>query len=356
MTRFAAWPRWAAVLLVGVMAALVLAAAARPGVAADPPAVVAAGDSDIDLYRAVAARVGRGEDYYAVAAAEHRARDYPMAPAAVVREPTQALLLAAVPQPVAWALLLALAGGALFALWRALDVAGVSARGRLWGLVPLAGGVATAGVPTAIYMHEMWAALLIALSLAVRRPDRWLLPLALGLAACLFRELAAPYLLAMAACALLERRWREAAGWAVGLAVFAGLFAAHLALVAAQQRAGDVASPGWLGLGGWSFVVATARWDAYLASPPAWLVAAAICLSLLGLVGRRDPLAARAGLILAGYLAAFAVVGRHDNVYWGLLYAPILPLGIVFAPAALRDLARVLVAGRPAMTPSAQQA
>ena len=338
------------------MAALVLAAAARPGVAADPPAVVAAGDSDIDLYRAVAARVGRGEDYYAVAAAEHRARGYPMAPAAVVREPTQALLLAAVPQPVAWTLLLALAGGALFALWRALDVAGVSARGRLWGLVPLAGGVATAGVPTAIYMHEMWAALLIALSLALRRPDHWIVPVMLGLAACLFRELAAPYLMAMATCALAERRWREAAGWAAGLAVFAALFAIHLALVAAQQRTGDVASPGWLGLGGWPFVVATARWDAYLASPPAWLVAAAVCLSLVGFAGRRGPLAARAGLILAGYLAAFVVVGRRDNIYWGLLYAPILPLGIVFAPAALRDLARVLTGGRFAMTPSANQA
>lgn len=356
MTRFAAWPRWAAVVLVGAMAALVLAAAARPGVAADPPAVVAAGQSDIDLYRAVAARVGRGEGYYAVAAAEHRARDYPMAPAAVVREPTQALLLAAVPNAAALMILLALAGGCVFALWRALAAAGLSARARLWALVPLAGGVATAGVPSAIYMHEMWAALLVALSLALRRPDRWILPVALGVGACLFRELAAPYLLAMAACALAERRWREAAGWATGLAVFAGAFAVHLALVAAQQRAGDVASPGWLGLGGWPFVVATARWDAYLASPPAWLVAAAVCLSLLGLAGRREPLAARAGLVLAGYLAAFAVVGRHDNVYWGLLYAPILPLGIVFAPAALRDLARVLTGGRPAIAPSAQQA
>ena len=31
-------------------------------------------------------------------------------------------------------------------------------------------------------------------------------------------------------------------------------------------------------------------------------------------------------------------IGRLDNFYWGLLYAPLLPVGIAFAPAALRDL------------------
>jgi hypothetical protein len=34
------------------------------------------------------------------------------------------------------------------------------------------------------------------------------------------------------------------------------------------------------------------------------------------------------------------VVGRPDNEYWGELWAPLLPLGLALAPAALGDLAK----------------
>jgi hypothetical protein len=61
---------------------------------------------------------------------------------------------------------------------------------------------------------------------------------------------------------------------------------------------------------------------------------------VIGLAGAEDARARRAAVIVAGYLAGFLVVGRPDNYYWGLLYAPLLPVGFLLAPAALRDLFR----------------
>jgi hypothetical protein len=51
-------------------------------------------------------------------------------------------------------------------------------------------------------------------------------------------------------------------------------------------------------------------------------------------------LAVRALGVLAGYALLLAVFCRVDTYYWGLLAAPILPIGLVFAPDSLRDLWR----------------
>jgi hypothetical protein len=34
------------------------------------------------------------------------------------------------------------------------------------------------------------------------------------------------------------------------------------------------------------------------------------------------------------------IIGRPDNFYWAIMLAPLLPIGLAFAPAALRDLIR----------------
>ena len=61
-------------------------------------------------------------------------------------------------------------------------------------------------------------------------------------------------------------------------------------------------------------------------------------LSLLGWTGWRSGTAARTTLLLAMYAGAFAFLGRVDNFYWGFLIAPLVPLGLLFAPRALADL------------------
>lgn len=348
MSHFARWPRWAARLLLAIVAALV-AIAMVPG-NGDPQRQRPGADhfSDISLYRAVVNRVSRGEDYYIAAAAEQRVNGYPTAPAAVIREPTQALLLAALRTDlVRHAALLGLAAGVIAALWSALGRMGLTPLTRRWSLLLTISGMAVCIAQNAPYMHETWAGLLITLSLALRRPDRWALSVCAALAACLFRELALPFMFVMLAFAVYERRFQESLAWLGAIALFCGLFAIHCSLAGAQHRLGDLSSSGWLKFGGIGFVVSTLRWNAVFALAPPLMLIALLCVSALGLSGFRHAVASRAALTLVGYVAAVAVVGRPDNQYWGILFAPLVPLGLALALPALKDLAARATAKTP---------
>ena len=356
-TRFARVPRWAAWLALAAAIAVVLIASIQP----PSPQTAAARSraenfSDIRLYQTIVRQVQGGADYYATAAAQQRAHHYPTWPPQVIREPTEAWLLARLgADGVRWAALIALAALTLEVLRRALAHTDLSPRTRLWALVLGATGLASACTPSAAYMHEVWAGILILLSLALRRADRWVLSIGAGVLACFFREIALPYLCVMAACALWERRYAETAGWSAAIALFGAVFALHLGLAGAQHRPGDLSSPGWLSLGGLSFLIATARNNALFVLAPTWVVAAGLAGSALGYVGCHDRWVGRCGLTLLAYMALFAVVGRPDNDYWGLLYAPLPALGLALAPAALRDLlARAM--GTPAGANASWQA
>lgn len=297
------------------------------------------GDTDRQLYRDIEARVEHGQDYYAAALAEHRAHGAPTHPAMAIREPTLTSIIVGLggEKPARVALItLALAAAGL--TWWTLLQMGLGGLARLSavGLQLIAMGHCFA--PGGVYSHESWAALLIVASLATYRLGFVPLAFAAALAACLVRELAFPYVLAMAAFAALERRWRELVGWALVAALFAGLYFEHALLAANAPLSTDQDSPGWLWLGGWPFVVEATRNNFLLILFPAWVAGLVAALSLLGLVGARDPWLSRISLIVGGYMAAFMFIGRPDNGAWGLLYAPLLPFGMIYAPAALRDL------------------
>jgi len=322
------------------MAVLVVVSTVPGAVSPQPARAAAEHRSDVGLYRAIVNRVSRGEDYYVAAAAEQRANGYPTAPAVAFREPAETLLLVALQTDLArHAALLGLAVAATLALWFALGQMDLTPATRRWSLLLTLTGMAVCLAQNAPYMHETWAGLLITLSLALRRPERWALSVCAAFAACLLRELALPFLFVMLAFAACERRWRESLAWLGAIALFGGLFAIHCVLAGAQHRVGDLASGGWLRFGGLSFVVATLRWNAVLALAPGGVLIAVLCASALGLSGLRHGLASRAALTLIGYVVAFAVVGRPDNQYWGILYAPLVPLGLALAPPALKDLA-----------------
>ena len=339
MTRFATWSRWPARLVLAAMAGLVFYAALLPQ--AIPASSPIRGYNDTTLYEAIADRVAAGEGYYAAAAAEQRANGYPTAPPQVFREPLLTWLLALLRFDLLRRVtIIGLALGVALAMRSALEREGVPTTPRLIAMAALSTGVAIAGVNRIYFLHEAWAALLIALSLALYRPGRWLLPVTIAVAACLVREIALPYLLAMGAFALWERRWREFAGWAAGAAAFLALYALHLLNTQALYRAGDLVSSGWIALGGARFVLETAHRSVALNLVPPVVVAFAVAVGLAGLVGARNAIAARCALVVGGYMAAFLVVGRPDNGYWGLLYAPLLPLGWVVGPLAVRDLLR----------------
>jgi hypothetical protein len=339
-SRFAAAPAWVARAALAALLGLMLY-----GLATHAPSLargVKPAFDDPHLYRNIADRIARGQGYYQAAQAEHRAHGYPTSPAQVFREPALAWLMAVLREDV-WrqAAFFGLAAIAAVAVLHAFEREGMSARHRAIAMVVMTTGLGLVIIHGGIlFIHEAWAGLLIALSLALYSPGRWRAAVVVGLAACLVRELALPYLAAMGAMALWERRWRELAAWAGAGAVFLVLFAIHLHAAAALHQRLDATSPGWLGMGGIPHVLALARLNLALIVAPTAIVALAVGVSLIGLLGSRNPIAARAALIVGGYMAAFLVLGRADNNYWGALYAPILPLGVVLAPPALGDLAR----------------
>jgi hypothetical protein len=124
-----------------------------------------------------------------------------------------------------------------------------------------------------------------------------------------------------------------------GLVLY-GLFLAYHGLeVTHRLGSGDrTEAEGWVQLGGAGFVLSTCRMNVFLFNLPGWVTAPYLVLALLGLAGWRGDAGTRAALTAGAYVAAFALVGKPFNNYWGLMFAPLLAFGVVRAPAALRDL------------------
>jgi hypothetical protein len=296
---------------------------------------------DVELYRSVVDRVRRGEGYYAAAAAELRARHYPLRPALNFRQPTYAWLLGHLPHPLVGTGILALVGAAVVVLTRRwLRTTALAARARLATpllIVSFAGCL----VPDYVFLQEAWAGLFIALSVCLFAVDRWRAGVAACFVALAFRELALVPCGVGLVLALRWRRWPEVAAWLVGLAVYGGLMAWHVAEATRQLRPDDLAR-GWLAVGGSRFILATCQWSGLLVALPAWAVALVLPTLLLALAGWRDAAATRVALVVLGYLAAFAFVGNPFNDYWGAMFAPLLAYGLLPAPDAVRELAGAL--------------
>jgi len=314
-----------------------------------PPTSTPTGSSaggDAALYRQITARVTKGESYYHAVAVEHRASLYPLKPFTTVRPPLLAEIMAAIGPTAADLLLrlLAVAAAAATVIRLAPRMRSPFREAAILLSATSAGAFVQSGM---LVWHEVWAGLLIALALACRTDRHWLPSLGLGLAAALVREFAFPFLIVMAGAAWLTGRKREAASWA-GAALFVlAVLALHWSRVAQIALPSDVTSPGWLALGGWRFDLALARQSSLLIALPGWAAAVTTPLALLGWFARRDGYAARTTALIGLWLGAFLLLGRPDNLYWGFLFAPILPIGLAFAPDALADLVRAARAGRP---------
>ncbi len=342
MSRFADWSRWPARALLILLALLV----AYPLIQTAAPVPKVSGSvkedrADVLLYDHIVERVRAGGNYYTIAAQAQRDGGYPLRPFVTMRPPTLAVIQASLPNRTTVSLLFwGLIATTIITWGHRLRHSGLPMPRVILGVLLVAGGAATLTLPELLVWHEAWAALLIALSLALRSDKCFAASIGVGLAAVLIREIAIIYPLVMFGVALLERRWRETGAWATIILIFAVFIAWHALQVAAVVHPGDMASPGWAAAGGWRFVV-TMLW---LTGPwrvlPFWIASLGIPLSLLGWSGWRTSTGLRGALILLGYAAAFAMFGRPDNFYWGFLVAPLLPLGLLMAPNALVDLSR----------------
>jgi hypothetical protein len=342
-SRFATLKRptaWWALALLAILLAGSLTALASPG----PPPVShdpkqrAEDEADVVLYESIVAGVRGGGEYYAVTAQALRTGNYPLKPFVTFRLPTLALLQAALPHEVTIALLYALAVGVMLAWFVRLRPALARPPPMMIALGLLAGGMVAFVQPELASFHEVWAGLLIALSLALRRPERWVESVAVGMMAMLIRETAGLYVGIMAVLALAGGHRREAIGWFATIAVFAVVIAFHAHAVAQVVHKIDPASPGWVGMLGFGFFVKTMTLSTALNLATPWLAALLFGLALFGWSAWNDGLGLRALTVFAGYGALLALFGRTDTFYWGLMVAPTILIGLVFVPDGLRDL------------------
>lgn len=336
-------------LLLAVTIALIAIGLLSPAPPAARPAATAA-HGDAALYRAIDRRLAAGEDYHAAAAAEHRARDFPLRPFVAVRLPTRAWFYRLVGERGAlWALrVLAL----LAAIASACRLRAAVGPRLLWGGASaiIAASALPLANPVVALWPECWAGLLVALSLACRDQRRWRVAALLGLTAALFRELALPFLAAMAFAAALERRRGEALGWAAAAIAAVTALAAHASAVAEVLRPGDAVSQGWYRAGGWSFDLAMARATTPLALFPAATAAIIVPLALYGWASAPGGYARRVTLTSVALLAPALLIGRPENSYWGLMLAPVWLAGL---PLTLPAIARAIA---PAATATRQLA
>ena len=196
-------------------------------------------------------------------------------------------------------------------------------------------------------LAEVWAGIMIALSLSAYGVNLRFLGATMALAALFFRDLALPYCLLGLALALWQRRPKESTVYVVGLVAWACFYGLHCWKVSHLIAPTALAHrQGWVQFGGLTFVIAVTQMNALLVVLPLWVTAVFLALAMIGLAGWQSAWGTRITLTACLYVAAFSIVGQDFNRYWGFLIAPLFCFGIVRAPAALVDLSRT---ARPAM-------
>jgi hypothetical protein len=344
-SRFAGLGKARARIALGLLVLLLLACltaltVADPAAVATGPATSQSDQTDLMVYEKIVAGVKGGGDYYTVASDTLRAGGYPLRPFFTVRMPSLAVVQAALP---AWgpAVLLYLLAAYVGMTW-ALRLAEALPRAlpRLVALLLLIGSMLAFLQADLVAFHEIWAGLLIALSLGLRRQGRWIDAVAIALVAMLIRETAALYVLVMLALAWREGERREALGWLAALALFAAALVAHAHAVAGVTGPLDPASPGWSGLLGFGFFVKALSLSTALQLLPMAAAALVVGLALFGWAAWNDPLGLRMLVLLAAYATLIGVFARNDTFYWALMVAPVSLAGLVFVPDGLRDLFR----------------
>jgi hypothetical protein len=322
-------------------------------------ALAAAGDTapDLALYHAIVADVRGGRDYYDAAHERIQQFGFPISSPFNWRLPTYAWLFSLLPNKCWIQAVLLLLGAAGLVLTFAAERS--------------TSNVAQAAVATffmfgifrwvldgdAYLAQEVWAGVLIMISVAALRFEAWrwrLLAALAGIVALMFRELALPYCLAAGGVALWQRRYWEAVLWAKGLVVFGCLLAWHVFAVRGElvehghAPIGGAGLAQWIRCGGLDFVLLTVRMNSLLFHWPASLLWVYLLVALLGLAQRSDFASRTSCLAALLYLLAFGVVGRAENFYWGLLYAPLLPAGLAAGVLAVKQ---CWIASLPAENP-----
>lgn len=278
--------------------------------------------------------VRHGGDYYGVAADLVRGGEATARPLVGVRLPTLAVVAATLPRPVVSALLATLALAVALAWYERLAPA-LSRWAGIGAAVLLLAGVAAAFRPESAFVPEVWAGLLVALSLARWRPGHAMEAIGWALAAALIDETAGLAMIVMALFAGRRRDRREMAGWGIALALLTLVIAIHRhAVETAGMVFADAAPASTAGIGG---MLADLGAGTALVALPVALAAAFAVLALAGWSAWRDPLGLRVPTVSIAFLAVAALSPAGGSVT--MLAAPFSLAGLVFLPDGLRALA-----------------
>lgn len=294
---------------------------------------------DATTYAEIVSRMQSGTGYYDAAHDVLRANGYGTASIFNWRFPAWPTFLALLPG-LGWAqAFLGLLGIGAIALvaseWRTtLGPMGTGIAAALTAL-SLAGLLA----PESVLFAEVAAGILILLSFAAYAADwRWL-GVAAALLALFVRELAAPAVIVAVLYAVRDRRPRELVVLLIGIAAFVAAYALHAATIVSRLGPDDLAyAEGWLQFGGLGFLVRAAQFNGLFALAPVWLSALLLPLGLIGALAALPNL--RAILVLALFVAAFAIIGKPFNTYWGALFTPLMTICAIWSVPAIRDLLR----------------
>jgi hypothetical protein len=329
------------------LALLSLMVAASIRVSLEPPKLSkGTGPKDVDLYYAVAQRLHAGENYYDALGGELRSRGYPTRSVFNWRTPLHLELLAHLPS-LGWARVLLALGAICAMVLSAVPLC----RDRRYGfavvqLLLLCVPFGITGMSNTFLFAEVWAGVLIAMSVGWYALGWRYAGAATGLLSLFFRELALPYAVIGAFLAYREGRKRELFFWLAGIGgylIFLGLHA--MAVLSRIPPAGVApAMARWIQFGGLPFVITTSRIGLLLAFPY-WVAALYVPVAVFGLVGWPSRVAFRVLATVGTYMLAFSVVGAPSiNFYWGAVYNPLLAFGAAWAVPAFRDIGRLALA------------
>jgi len=277
----------------------------------------------MSLFKDVVYGVRNGGDYYEVMGSYLRTRDYPVRSVFNWRPPWLFKVLASVPDWCGRLMLVLLAGALIVKASRLLSR-------EMFGPLLVINAALPAATGESVFLFEIWAGLLIALSALAYANKKHMEGVAWGATALFVRELAAPYCVLATLIAVRAKRWREVAAWCVAAAAYAVFFAVHAWQVLRHIRPGDPAQPeSWLYGGGLPFLMQTWRTHGIFMHLPR----AAFALVVVAIVGSwwstKIPLHVRSGVVL--YSICFLFVGLPINTYWGFVLAPLMSIWLSYS-------------------------
>jgi len=301
---------------------------------------------DLTCYKRIVERVGNGEGYYLAAHAELTRQGYPIQSVFNWRLPFLAWALGYIPHlTIARLFALCLSFLPLW-IWLEINRNALPFPLRAAGCLLLLGGPIYGFIDNIYFAHEFWCGILIALSIFSYVKGWRRISFISGIAALMFRELALPFVMVMLVLSCIERRFRETGFWIGGVLAFCAVMVLHAIQVnLVTGHVQSVSINPWITFAGWKFALGTASMHPYLFLLPPWFTAVFVPSALLGLMGWNDVLGRRLSWTVISYIVIFLFIGQSFNLYWGLIYVDLLPIGIIFAGRSIRNLFRSAGAG-----------